>query len=118
MEHAQRPDLRLAGTGCTACGTPIPLDAIDVRARRDELAFVELHCPACGTRAVGIASVDPEGTTLLDIRPRGELGPLDEARLAGGSPVGIDDLLEMHRLLADHTGDLLTLLDPAGAASR
>jgi phage FluMu protein Com len=119
MDHRDRLRSSLAGVGCTACGSVLAADRIRVLAERDELAFVELRCPACRTATLGIvtgAGEDPDdtGARRLDVAPYGEFGPLDEARLAGGRRLGSDDVLAMHAFLAGFTGDLGRLLgDPS-----
>jgi hypothetical protein len=119
MDHCDRLRSRLAGVGCTACGSLIAADRIRVLAERDELAFVEIRCPACRSATLGIVTGgggDPEdaGARRLDVAPYGEFGPLDEARLTGGRRLGADDVLAMHTYLAGFTGDLRRLLGDPG----
>jgi hypothetical protein len=54
---------------CTACGAPVPTGRIRILARRDDLAFVELDCLACGSAALGllIDSAAPGGEPILDV---------------------------------------------------
>ncbi|HEY6058704.1 MAG TPA: hypothetical protein VIV06_11765 [Candidatus Limnocylindrales bacterium] len=113
---------RLAGVRCSACGGTVGADGIRALAIRDDLAFVELACRACGTRAIGLVA-DPSDDLCrprLDLDTYGEFGPLDEVRLAFGRPVDAADVLSMHALLARWRGDLRGLLgettDGPGAA--
>ena len=57
------------GARCTACGAPVPTGRIRILARRDDLAFVELDCIACGSAALGllIDSAAPGGEPILDV---------------------------------------------------
>ena len=57
------------GARCTACGAPVPSGRIRILARRDDLAFVELDCIACGSAALGllIESATPGGEPILDV---------------------------------------------------
>ena len=45
---------RLTGAGCTSCGAAVSIDRIAVLADRGDLAFVELDCPACGSRTMSL----------------------------------------------------------------
>ena len=107
---------RLTGAGCTSCGAAVPADRIAVLADRGDFAFVELDCPRCGSRTMGLVlaaasdSVDP----VLDTADHPELDPATSARLASRPAVGEEDLLAMHRFLAGWTGDLRSLLDDPG----
>jgi len=54
---------------CTACGAPVPSGRIRILARRDDLAFVQLDCVACGSAALGLLMdpVAPGGEPILDV---------------------------------------------------
>jgi predicted RNA-binding Zn-ribbon protein involved in translation (DUF1610 family) len=106
----------LTGAGCTSCGAAIPVDRIAVLADRGDFAFVELHCPACGSRTMGLvlAAGTGDAAPVLDTADHPELDPATAARVASRPPVGETDVIAMHRFLADWTGDLRTLLDDAG----
>jgi len=102
---------RLTGASCTACGTAIPVDRIVILADRGDFAFVELQCD-CGSRTMGLVLAAPDqDAPILDTADHPELDPATAARLASRPPIGEDDLLAMHRLLAGWTGDLRTLVD-------
>lgn len=104
---------RLTGAGCTSCGTAVPVDRIAVLADRGDVAFVELDCPCCGSRTMGVVIAAPSGdeSPLLDTAGHPELDPETSARLASRPPIGDEDVLAMHRLLATWSGDLRTLVD-------
>jgi hypothetical protein len=57
------------GATCTACGAPVPTDRIKFLARRDDLAFVELACLACGSVAIGLLmpATGADGEAILDV---------------------------------------------------
>jgi len=40
------------GVDCAACGQFVPTDRIRVLARRDDIAFVEIHCPSCRSESL------------------------------------------------------------------
>ena len=69
MDPRDRPFLLPDGATCTACGAAVPTGRIRTLARRDDLAFVELDCPACGSSAIGLllALAGPDGTPFLDV---------------------------------------------------
>jgi hypothetical protein len=118
MDHHALPE-RLAGVGCTSCGTAIPVDRIAVLADRGDLAFVELSCPACGSQTLGVVvatGADP-ADTVLDTAAHPELDPATEGRLAGRPALAEEDVLAMRRFLATWEGDLRSLLQRPGGAS-
>jgi len=106
---------RLTGAGCTSCGTAIPVDRIVLLADRGDLAFVELRCPSCGSRTLGVVVAGDDATPRLDTARHPELDPATEARLAGAPALNEEDVATMGRFLADWRGDLRSLLDgPTG----
>ena len=91
---------RLGGAACGACGRPVPADRVRVLASRDDLSFAEVPCAPCGS--VGLA-IFVAGSAELD-------GP--EGQPAGPAPISPDDVLDMHRFLAQWSGGLRALLAP------
>jgi hypothetical protein len=85
------------GVDCAACGNFVPTDRIRVLARRDDISFVEIDCPACRSESLGIviADEDADGTDS----PYGEFGPPDEERFREAAPIGSDDIHLVHDLL-------------------
>jgi hypothetical protein len=103
------------GVDCAACGQFVPTDRIRVLARRDDIAFVEIHCPGCRSESLGIviaeradaAGGDPDGEDLpnADVavgpgRIYGEFGPRDRERFREAMPIGPADVEIVHDLLA------------------
>ena len=118
MDPRDRLRDSLAGVGCTACGAAVPADRIDVLAEREDLAFVQFRCAACGSEALGlvVSDGDPdEAPAAADTARYEEFGPADEMRLTGPA-IGPDDVRRMHALLERYRGDLRTLLDGSGGA--
>ncbi|HET7029875.1 MAG TPA: hypothetical protein VFI34_05155 [Candidatus Limnocylindrales bacterium] len=127
-----RDDLESLGAGvdCAACGGLVPNDRIRVLARRDDIAFVEIHCPACRSESLGIVVTgeadaalsdgDEEGVAVGPGRAYGEFGPDDADRFRAASPIGFADVDLVHELLAQ--GGLAALVDggepPAAGSSR
>ena len=97
-----------AGVDCAACGGLVPNDRIRVLARRDDIAFVEIHCPACRSESLGIVvAADEDGGDDRDDgipvgpgRPYGEFGPDDTERFRGADPIGPADVDRVRDLLA------------------
>jgi hypothetical protein len=94
--HRQHSD----DVACSVCREPVPPRRTQVLARREDLVFVELDCPACASVTLGFV-----------LAPDERLLP-EPLRLAGSPPVSTDDVLDMHRHLADWSGDLHSLLSP------
>ena len=90
----------LDGMGCTVCEEHVPAERMRLLARRDDLLFLQVDCPACGSTSLGFVADEPV-TSEAD-------------RLADGTPITSDDVLDMHALLASWTGDLGALVRPAG----
>jgi hypothetical protein len=98
----------LDGVGCTVCEEPVPAARIQLLARRDDLAFVQVDCFACGSSSLGFVIA-------------GGL-PAEALRFADAPPISGDDVLDMHQLLDGWRGDLSHLLgegtrrSPSGGA--
>ncbi|HET9681632.1 MAG TPA: hypothetical protein VFP19_06290 [Candidatus Limnocylindrales bacterium] len=89
LDHrSQGPD----GTVCAVCEGPVPAGSVQLLARRDDLAFLQVDCGAC------------RSTTLAFVLAAG----LDAGSPA--PPVTSDDVLDMHRLLSGWRGGLRELL--------
>jgi hypothetical protein len=100
------------GALCTACGAPVPTGRIRILARRDDLAFVQLDCVACGSGALGLL-MDPataDGQQVLDVAG-------DPVPVGGGSrsatvrPISQSDVDAIRDDLAAWDGDLVGWLD-------
>ena len=119
------------GVDCAACGRFVPTDRIRVLARRDDIAFVEIHCPGCRSESLGIVigsdheagadQLGAGGSRAEDVavgpgRIYGEFGPSDRERFREALPIGTADLETVRDLLA--RGGLAALVDasepPAG----
>jgi len=106
---------RLSGTGCTVCGAVVDIERIRILAERDDLAFLELPCDACGTAALGIVTVLPDGSTELDSSWLDKPEPTGRATSPDRPPLGIEDVRDMARFLAGYRGDMRGLLGSGSA---
>ena len=101
----------LASFGCAACGQPYGEAHMRLIAQREELYFVDLSCPHCGSQAVAIVTIQIEGeTATLD---GGELVPAhpQDGRADVSAPaITVDDVLDARALLADFEGDVHQLI--------
>jgi len=107
MDGAKWLRTQLMSFGCASCGRGYQPEGIRMLAERDGLWFVDLGCLMCGSTATAIVTI------VLDDgdEPRAddpELKPL--AATLRAAPVDLDDVLDVHQLLAGHEGDLLALL--------
>jgi hypothetical protein len=108
MDPRDDLDSLAGGVDCAACGHLVPTARIRVLARRDDIAFVEIHCPDCRSESLGIViaadASDPDteldGVAVGPGRPYGEFGPDDEERFREALPIATADLDHVHALLA------------------
>jgi hypothetical protein len=99
----------LAAFTCAACGQPYGESHVRLIARREELFFVDLSCPHCGSQAVAIVTIqlesEPEATGGRPVA--GDASP-DE--VPAMPPVSVDDVLDAHALLTGFHGDVRELM--------
>ena len=99
------------GVDCAACGEIVPTDRIRILARRDDIVFVEVACPACQSEALGIVIaeldaadedlVDGSGAAVGPGRSYGEFGPGDVERFREARPIATTDVEVVRQLLAN-----------------
>jgi len=105
MDRRDRLGPRLENALCSACRAPVSSDCLRVLARRDDLAFVEVACAACGSWGLAIV-LGPAGRT-----PDGPVDP--EA-----PPVSTADVRAVADFLADYRGGVGGLFGgPGGSAA-
>jgi hypothetical protein len=93
----------------------VSIDRIVVLADRGDLAFVELDCPACGSRTMSLVlgdTADPDAHVLDTAADP----TLDAIAIVRRPPIDTDDVLAVGRLLAAWDGDLRTLVEGRGDA--
>ena len=101
------------GATCTACGAPVPTGRIRILATRDDLAFVELVCDACGSAALVLLldANGPAGSPILDVATDGP-APVGRTRSVGrGRPIDATDVEALRLDLAAWQGDLVGWLE-------
>lgn len=104
----------LATFACAACGQPYGAAQVRLIARREELYFVDLSCPHCGSQAVAIVTVQLDEDQGLREVPRLIVGSGDPngpaPDLTASPTISVDDVLDVHALLARFGGDMEQLL--------
>lgn len=95
--------VRLDGLRCAVCDGSVPADAVQLLARRDDVAFVQLSCDACSSSTLAFLVDGADSDRAPGDRSGGP---------QLGSPVSSDDVLEMHLLLREWRGGLRELVDP------
>ena len=100
------------GAACTACGATVPAAGVRILAHRDDVAFVELQCPACGstTLALLIGPVGADGGSVLDVADEARSGSDGGPRYAS-RPITDADVEAIRNDLATWHGDLVGWLD-------
>jgi len=101
----------LASFACAACGQAYGEAQARLIAQREELYFVDLSCPHCGSQAVAIVTIQLDGDDAVIETGRvvREDGATDEGR-AAAPPISVDDVLDMHALLSGSGSDVTALL--------
>jgi hypothetical protein len=94
------------GMPCTVCGERVPGDALRLLAWRDDLAFLQLDCPACLSTTLGF-SIGGRSETAQADSPGAAASPDASGPIA---PVSGNDVLDMHQFLAGWQGDLASLV--------
>jgi hypothetical protein len=107
------------GAACTACGATVPAGRIRVLAQRDDVAFVELECPACDstTLALLIDPIGTDGSSTLDVDQDASGGHMTMARRVG-RPISEADVEALRRDLANWDGDLVGWLEALDRGDR
>lgn len=98
MDSRDRPSGPADDVACSVCREPVAPGGTRLLARRDDLLFLEVSCPACASVTLGF------------VFAADDIHVPDVVRLAGAPPVSGDDVLDMHEHLAAWNGDLRSLL--------
>jgi hypothetical protein len=104
----------LASFSCAACGRAYGEGHVRLIAQRAELCFVDLSCRHCGSQAVAIVTIQVEGEAAELVTraagPGAEGDPPGASPSASPAAIGVDDVLDVHDLLAGFDGDVHDLL--------
>jgi len=101
----------LAACACAACGQPYGESQVRLIAQREELFFVDLACPHCGSQAVAIVTVELDEDMALTESQRFVVGdPAEVAAASSAATVSVDDVLDVHALLAAFGEDMEQLM--------
>lgn len=115
MDPSDRPLLHPDGAACTACGAAVPTGRIRILARRDDVAFVEVACPGCGSAAVGLFTRihGSEGASYLEVAADATTSAPGRAApaLATLRPISTADVEAIRADLAAWDGDLIGWLE-------
>jgi hypothetical protein len=100
------------GASCTACGSTVPAGGIRFLARRDDVAFVELACPGCGSQTLGLLLSTPAAgdVPILDVAGDATAARSGTAHLPV-RPVSAADVEAIRADLAAWDGDLVGWLE-------
>lgn len=90
---------------CAVCGQHYEASNITVLGHKENLWFVNVSCPKCGSQGL-VAAAIKEGKAAEVIT---DLTEAELSKFAGGSPVEADDVLEVHDFLKDFEGDFSAL---------
>ena len=93
----------VANIQCVACGERYGRNDIYVLGHHEDVWVSAVVCSHCGT----------QGLVFATLRSEEEFEVQRQPSAARSLPLTIDDVLDMHALLKDHDGDLLTLLGAA-----
>lgn len=117
MTDRERQVKRLVLTavdGCAACGHVYALDNVDVIGQRGDMWVLRVVCPRCLKQGFIAALVNDAQEPAVADAPSDPMPVIDEWRHDGQrTPITARDVLAMHEFLADHGGDLASLLDAA-----
>lgn len=89
---------------CPACGASMADCGISIVAQQGATALVRVTCASC--RDENLLQVIVAGDLPVERRPRGVLEPRPQL----AQPIEADELIDLHTLLRDHQGDLVSLL--------
>jgi hypothetical protein len=102
---------------CAACGKSMADCDINILAQQGNRALVRVTCTSCSDENLlqivfqgegeGEAETD-EAAPAAQLRRRRPT--IDEGRPEVGAPISSDELLDLHSLLRDHSGDLRELV--------
>ena len=91
---------------CAVCGRHYEESRVNLLGHRDDMWFLTAACTACGTRCLVAVSIKDDGSHQVTDLTEKELEAFKELEAPG-----VDDVLDMHRFLADFNGDFNRLFE-------
>jgi len=91
----------VAKAKCGVCGAPYKADNVSVLGHEEEFWFLSIFCETCRNDRLVAALIRPD-------RAREEVAP-DRTEPVEFSPIGYDDVLEMHAFLQHFDGNFRRL---------
>jgi C4-type Zn-finger protein len=93
---------------CSVCGEHYEANNIKVLGHRDNIWFLNASCPSCHSRAL-VAATIKEGQSSEAVT---ELTEAELTKFVEASPIGADDILDLHAFLQEFDGDFVELFSP------
>jgi C4-type Zn-finger protein len=90
---------------CSVCGEHYEANDIKVLGHRDNIWFLNVSCSACHSRAL-VAATIKEGEPSEAVT---ELTEAELTKFVEASPIGADDILDLHAFLQDFDGDFVEI---------
>lgn len=100
-------------THCPICHTSYPKESVQLVEERDQARQYHSMCQSCGHALLAYVLEISGGISSLGLVT--DASCVDLVRLAGEHPIGSDECMEAHRLLAENSqGVCRRLLDMSG----
>jgi len=93
----------LSNMKCGVCGRHYESANINILGHREDMWFLSVYCPGCKSQGL-IAAVIKEGKVPELVS---ELTEAEMSKLS--TPVGSDDIIDIHTFLKDFSGDFSSL---------
>jgi hypothetical protein len=114
MDPDDRHDPLLPEMDCAVCGGTVGSARLRVLAQREDLTFLQVACPACGSTTLGIivagvGVADPPPEDASDVAAA-TLGEPDRAPIPSAPALTREDVEAVRDLLAGYHGSVAGLL--------
>lgn len=97
----------MATMKCSVCGQRYEAENVNVLGHQEELWFLSVFCPACGSHGL-VAAVMKEGKTPEMVS---DLTEAEHFKFRDSEDIGVDDVLDMHVFLKEFQGDFAELFE-------
>ena len=98
---------------CAACGKSMAGCDINILAQQGNRALVRVTCTSCNDENLLQIVFQGEGegeAAVPAAQPRRRRPTIDEGRPEVAEPISSDELLDLHTMLQDHSGDFREIL--------